>query len=312
MCKQVPKICDGDLNLENGFDKLWGIRFSAGIPMTLLSQDLITLFFPLACAACKRSLQRDVPPGGKQHVAVCPSLDNASIATMEMQRLESVFWSAAHRDWCRDCWSRLGIGTLKQCRRCSAQLSNETPNPFGDRCCHCVEFEFHFDRVISLGNYADMLQQLVVGMKNRRDDRLAVQFGKLLSTAIKLDPGYVQADWVISVPTHWRRRLFRGFSGPEIIADRIAQTCQLRQSWRHVRVKRPTKKQGQLSLVARTDNVHNAFSVSSNVDWGGKTVVLIDDVVTSGATCSEIAKVLKSAGAKQVLVAAVARATGVR
>jgi ComF family protein len=169
-----------------------------------------------------------------------------------------------------------------------------------------LQAHFKFDQAIAVGNYEGLVRDLVVRMKNRHDDVLAIHLGKRLAFEL-LGQGLTEFDQLIPVPLHWSRRLKRGFQATEILSDQISRITGIPQRLRTLQTKRATAKQGTLSVSARQANVRNAFSVSRKSRCKGARILLVDDVMTTGATASEIARVLKAAGASHVGVAVIAR-----
>ena len=190
------------------------------------------------------------------------------------------------------------------CGRCGARLLQSSPYP--DTCALCHGQDFRFDRAVAVGNYQGLLQDLVVRMKNQHDETIAVQLGNLLGYQLASE-GWVEFDRAVSVPTHWWRRLKRGFCAAELIGNSLSKLLGLKFSTNLVRAIRPTKKQGTLSTRGRFSNVRGAFGINSKTTFTGQRLLLIDDVMTSGATTSEVARILKQKGAAEVYVAIVAR-----
>jgi len=125
-------------------------------------------------------------------------------------------------------------------------------------------------------------------------------------------PQTADADLMVPIPTHWKRRfLSNGFHAPSLIAQNVEKMTGIPQSQRILRAVKPTLKQGTLSRTARLKNVRDAFVCKHPGKVARRTVMLVDDVMTSGATMIEAARVLKRAGAKKVIVAVIARATSV-
>ncbi len=197
--------------------------------------------------------------------------------------------------------------SISRCRRCGAGLYR--PNPFSDQCAHCMHSDLRFDQTLAVGNYQGLLKELVVRMKNQHDDVLAYHLGHRMAYEL-IGHGWTDVDSVLPVPSHWLRRLNRGFQASEILADQVSRLLQIPLNTHALYVARPTKKQGMLSETARRKNVRNAFGLRKGSSVKGKSILIIDDVATSGATLSEIARLLKSNGASQVRVAVVARGVG--
>jgi ComF family protein len=117
------------------------------------------------------------------------------------------------------------------------------------------------------------------------------------------------ADVIVPVPLHWRRRWARGYNQSEAVAlalaDRLHWPC-----WPHglCRWRHTPMQHHQSSPTARRLNVQGAFRVAPRVSFQGRTVLLVDDVMTTGSTMHEAARTLRDAGAARVVVAVLARA----
>jgi ComF family protein len=115
------------------------------------------------------------------------------------------------------------------------------------------------------------------------------------------------SDRIVPVPMHWLRRAWRGTSAAEEVTRRLAGLLDLPWSRSLVRI-RPTRMQNQLPVAERPRNVAGAFRCRRR--WAGERVLLVDDVVTTGATIAACCRAILEAGAGSVDVAAVARADG--
>ncbi|MGI9464753.1 MAG: ComF family protein, partial [Aestuariivirgaceae bacterium] len=108
-----------------------------------------------------------------------------------------------------------------------------------------------------------------------------------------------EAHMIVPVPLYWGRMWSRRFNQAALLAQRISRSegCEYRPDI--LKRRRPTRSQVGLSAKARQDNVKGAFSVAQNLagDLFGRNVVLVDDVLTTGATVQACAKALKKAGA---------------
>lgn len=212
----------------------------------------------------------------------------------------------AEADLCLDCERNIRRIEEPTCRRCGAELGPYTASSYA--CQTCRNLGLRFRRAHAAAHFTDTVRELILALKFRRD-RLAVRplIQILLERAEELALGE-QVDEVVPVPLHWFRRRRRGFNQSELfaraVADRLHRPVEL-ESLRRVR---PTAPQTQLGFAARQRNLAGAFRVGSPDAFAGKRILLVDDVLTSGATCSACAKALKEAGAKTVIVLTVARA----
>jgi len=114
-------------------------------------------------------------------------------------------------------------------------------------------------------------------------------------------------DAVVPVPMHWRRRLERGFNQAELLANHAAKAAGI-PLLRALKRKKRTAAQASLTSAERRGNLANAFEAAKPEKIRGARLLLIDDVLTSGATAGRCAMVLKKAGATQVSVLTLARA----
>jgi len=194
---------------------------------------------------------------------------------------------------------------------------------------------FRFKRAIVLGEYNDDLRRLILRMKTDRTGILAIAAATVLANCREADLKNAGADYIVPVPMHRLRRADRGSNSPDSIAEELGRRLHIPVARHLIRRACPTELQYTLSRQARADNVSGAFALRAphlldklciaikNIvqkkrgrsavnpfDLSGKNILLVDDILTTGATCNEITKVLLSAGARSVIVAALARAEG--
>ncbi len=147
-------------------------------------------------------------------------------------------------------------------------------------------------------------------MKNRWNEGLAELMGEWWAAVAQPRFASLGVDCVVPVPLHWLRRWQRGYNQSASLALGLATGLRLPvQKWWLKRI-RNTPSQKILSATARKENVRGAFGVRSTAALAGRSVLLVDDVMTTGATAHEAARMLRKAGAKRVLVAVLARAQG--
>jgi ComF family protein len=131
---------------------------------------------------------------------------------------------------------------------------------------------------------------------------LAGPLGNLLAAALPRDQRF---DAVVAVPLHWRRKWERGFNQSELLARSIARRCDA-PVLHPVRRRKATRVQAGLSNTRRRENVAGAFIARSGAVRGLR-ILLVDDVMTTGATASACAHALKRAGAKSITLLTLAR-----
>ena len=162
-----------------------------------------------------------------------------------------------------------------------------------------------FDRADSYGLYSGGLRKLVHLLKYERIEPLAKPLAKRLWESID---GPLEADLLIPVPMHWRRRWTRRFNQAALVAGELARLSGIRVDTRALRRTKPTPPQAGLSRVKRKKNLRGAFHVKQPGRVNGLRIAVVDDVMTTGATLSECARALKAAGAQSVTALTIARA----
>ena len=138
---------------------------------------------------------------------------------------------------------------------------------------------------------------------------LAAALGQLLLTYRRERISQIAADVVVPIPMHWTRRLQRGTNCPDTFAESLANGLGIKAAIHLLKRRRKTVRQTDLPQGSRSSNVREVFRVSFGRKVQGVRVLLVDDILTTGSTCNEAAKALLSAGAAEVAVAIVARAT---
>ena len=211
----------------------------------------------------------------------------------------SVWTAAAHYS------SRVGAA----CSRCALPLGPWARRDGG--CSQCRGESLGFDAAIALGPYQGPIRQLCLLLKHERNAWLARWLIDLLLEARAEVARLPQDAWVVPVPLHWRRRWERGYNQADELARRLAKRLSLHRSvtLRRVVCDRAPGAEGR---VERAQVMRDVFRVRPNANRGlaGRTVILVDDILTTGATCGAAARTLKKAGAARVVVVVIGRAEG--
>ena len=213
--------------------------------------------------------------------------------------------STADSDLCSKCWDQLLTCIAGEyCPRCGRDASRY--GLLAGACPACQGQELHFDGIARAGVYADALQHLILAFKHGRTE-LDALLGRLAASAFAGSPFREQIDLFVPVPLHWTRRLSRGYNQVYLLAKHV-KSPGIRICTDLVRVRRTKAQPVAATVAARARNVRNAFAVRPDHRFAGKTICLIDDIKTTGATLNECARTLKEAGAAHVhaLVLAVA------
>ncbi len=205
-----------------------------------------------------------------------------------------------HPDICPACRAQLPPAD-PACRRCALLLPREV-----ERCGHCIAAAPAFDAAIAAFAYGPPIASLVQRFKFNRDLAAGRLLARLLAEQL-VQRGAARPELLIPVPLNWRRRWQRGFNQSELLCRDLSRHFG-GLPWSDALVRRrATPAQSALPAGKRRGNVRGAFSVR-HLPPGVRSVVLVDDVMTTGATLAECARVLKRAGVARVEVWVVARA----
>ncbi len=206
--------------------------------------------------------------------------------------------------FCEACRSELLTNPGPVCPRCAALIG-----PFSQGCSNCLKENFPFEQTLRLGPYKEegKLRDLVLRMKNPSGEFLARLIVRLWLERDRARFEALNVDVVVPVPSHWLRRLWRGYDQVATLARELAGQLRLpcERSWLY-RV-RHTPRQVGLKSADRQANVKNAFAVRKGLNLKGRRILLLDDVMTTGATLRYAARPLVRAGAACVVVAVLAR-----
>ena len=189
------------------------------------------------------------------------------------------------------------------CVTCRTPFQNAFPLDEAGRCRLCRTGVRGFDMAYCFGAYEGTLRDLIHLFKYGRMKPLARTLATPMALALPRDQKF---DLVVPMPLHWRRRWQRGFNQSELLARLTARRCGIRMV-NAVRRTRATAAQAGLTNARRRENVANAFQVKKPDMVAGRRILLIDDVMTTGATASACALALKRAGAGSVTLLALAR-----
>ncbi len=210
---------------------------------------------------------------------------------------------------CQECLDSIEPIRVPQCVQCGERLLPAQLLMGDARCRGCREFEPDFDRAVSCGEYAEALRGLIHLLKYDNVLPAAPVLGARLAEAItQLQPWGDEPPLLVPVPLHTSKRRERGFNQSELIVraavKHLPQPLEIAQVLTRLR---PTHSQVGLTREERIANLRDAFRVTDPARVKGRTVIVVDDVMTTGSTISECARVLKKAGAERVWAATVAR-----
>jgi ComF family protein len=200
-----------------------------------------------------------------------------------------------HGGICPECWKDTKFIGTHQCKICG--LPFEFDMGKDALCKYCTSEKPKFSKVRSVCEYDGVARKIAVKFKFRDHTHLAKPLAKLMINAAP--ELVVKADIITPVPLHFRRRISRKYNQAGLLALNIAKISGIKYQPLLMQRTRATKRQTSLNRQQRQENVENAFTCSV-ADLKGKTILLIDDVMTTGSTLNECAKALKAQGAQRV------------
>jgi competence protein ComFC len=232
-------------------------------------QALASLFYPATCVVCAGNVERSE--------YLCPS-----------------------------CRSRAPRITAPFCAKCSEPFPGAITQEFS--CANCEHRVLHFDCAVAAYRSRGVVRKLVHDLKYGKQRHLRFPVAEWLRETLD-DPRLRgrRFDVVVPVPLHPARERERGFNQAALLAELLARSASLplRSVLERVRY---TTTQTAYDRAERMENLRDAFRLRKNGNVRDLRVLLIDDVLTTGSTLSECARVLKAAGAISVHAATAARA----
>lgn len=209
---------------------------------------------------------------------------------------------------CGPCRSGLLPASRDRCERCAAPIGPHLTTSAG--CVHCRDERFAFRRVLALGVYEGNLRSAILRGKEPTGAALVTALTDLLIDTCLGDLLTEPFDAVVPVPHDWRRRFWRLHSPAETIAHRLAQRLQRRYAPHLLRKPRSTPLQSRTPPALRRRQQRQAFEVPAVWNLAGARLLLVDDVLTTGATAHAAATALRDRQAADVLVVVLARGIG--
>ncbi len=197
--------------------------------------------------------------------------------------------------FCEECLQMLHPHEGNLCTLCGREAEGEV-------CRTCKRIMATYDGGVVLYHYDGMLIELIHRMKYEGDIYFAEGFGEILADKVQ-KKGLCPVDFIIPVPSHWLRKISRWVNIPDLLAGRIGDLLGRPVLYHALNRSRYTYPK---IMIGHGISEKNSFSVSENLKLTGARVLLVDDVLTSGATMNSCAELLKRAGAEKVFICAAA------
>ncbi len=206
---------------------------------------------------------------------------------------------------CWDCRQAIAVVQPPFCDTCGMPVAGRVDHRF--ECHQCGERSPKFDRARSAARFDGPVREAVHAFKYNGAFWVERDLVDLLESGLRVQYAGEQVDLVVPVPLFRARFRERGYNQSELLARALARRVGLDCGSRVLRRVRDTGSQTKLTASGRLSNVLQAFDVRRPRAVAGRVVLVVDDVMTTGATLSDCARVLRRAGARRVLALTVAR-----
>ena len=202
--------------------------------------------------------------------------------------------------FCASCERKLTADSHDVCPRCASTLPPLVAQ--AGYCPRCRNDAFAFERVVRLGPYAGILREAILRSKHSFGEAFAEALAALAAPFLRDRLQGQGVDGVIPIPLHWWKRFWRGYNQSEIAARALGAALKVPLLTRVLFRTKWTEQ--QTAAQDRRKNVRNCFTPGRPGETrrlAGRLVLLVDDVLTSGATADEAARVLRSCGARTIV-----------
>lgn len=201
---------------------------------------------------------------------------------------------------CDSCYEALPFQT-HACHRCGQRLIANS-----DYCGRCINKPPFFDSCFCPFQYTGIIKNHIQSFKYYQKPELSHDLAHLLE--FELQENTIQLpELIIPVPLHVRRLRYRGYNQSSLLANALSNTLDIPVAQNFIRKHKNTNSQVGLTSKKRQKNINHSFQIEKH--YQAKSVAIIDDVVTSGATANEISKILKKNGVDYVQVWGIAHTT---
>lgn len=200
---------------------------------------------------------------------------------------------------CPDCKPKFKRVGLQRCSVCGKSIDFSGRKL--SRCKDCIKTYKHFASGIAPFIYEGAVKTIIADFKYNDKTHLKKLLGHYMVDEV-VNSGYDNIDLIVPVPLHTKKENMRGYNQAELLADYISDKLSIQLVTESLKRTEYTAVQKSLKKLQRSRNLEGAFSVENKRLISGKTILLVDDVYTTGNTLNICSKVLKESGSKEVYV----------
>jgi len=210
--------------------------------------------------------------------------------------------------FCLSCRAKLHPNEIYICYECSDKIKRPTENRIAQE----FNKKFEKDKIISGFTSAYLfekdkpLQHLIHSLKYEENFKIGIYLGKKVAELCQESIINWKADYLLPVPLHRLKKAERGYNQSYFIAKGISSLHKINLNTSTLKRKKYTSTQTELTLIERKSNIKDAFTIAKIKPIKDKIIILVDDVITTGATITECGEVLLKNGAAKVYALSVA------
>ncbi|HOQ02143.1 MAG TPA: ComF family protein [Acetivibrio clariflavus] len=203
---------------------------------------------------------------------------------------------------CIFCNKILNYGTgICICESCSLNIPY-----FSEKNLNLIKSNSYFDDIICVCEYSGIIKEALIKYKFFNKPSFGRTFARLIYNRIKEKTNLGEIDLIVSVPLHRKKEQLRGYNQSYLIAKQLGKLLGTKVSKNILIRTKNTDSQSLLNRVERLRNVKDAFSVTDTNAIKDKSILIVDDIFTTGSTLNECCRILKDAGARRITAIVVA------
>lgn len=228
---------------------------------------------------------------------------------LQFNRIATDIIALLFPELCNACGTHLYYGEKEICTKCLYDLpytdyhlhaeNRVAKQLWGRLPCNAAMAMLYFKK-------GTKVQNLIHSLKYKDQVEVGIRLGNLLGERLKLSNQYAGIDLVIPVPLHQKKERLRGYNQSKYIADGVAEALQISVSTGHLLRDKSTESQTKKARYTRYENMQAVFNINNPQDLKGKHILLVDDVITTGATLEACGTSLLNSGVQKLSIAAVA------